>query len=118
MQLYELHRPSRLADVIGQAPTVHAKIKAEVAPDEIADLRAEIEELKSTIMAMGVLRDVRSIATPAPSGHATTLSASKRDWSKVPTAKLAKLQELAAKTFAGSPKNKAVTAELTARGIQ
>ncbi len=79
------------------------------------DLAAEIDELKAVVMSLTVLSDVKKIAIPVTQHAPGSATVSKRDWSKVPTAKL---QELAAKTFSGSPKNNAVRAELTARGIE
>ncbi len=106
---YPVRAPSKRGKTMG-------RIKSEGAPaaDVIAELRAEIQQLKDTIMALGVLRDVQKIAipsTPSAVGHATT---GKRDWSKVSNEKL---QELHGKYLAGSPKWTASAAELKARGL-
>lgn len=80
--------------------------------EELAALRAELQEVKDTLMAVQVLRDVQKIAVPATQ-HAPG-SATTRDWSKVPTDKL---QAMHAKFLTNSPKWIASKAELTARGI-
>lgn len=91
------------------------KVKSEPpAADVVAELRAEIQELKDTIIALGVLRDVQKIAVPSTPHASGEASTGKRDWSKVTNEKLVALH---GKFLVGSPKWKASKAELTARGI-
>ncbi len=92
----------------------HAVAEAGSDSEAILALREELQQLKDTILAMGVLRDVQKISIPATQHAPGSASTSKRDWSKVTNEKLL---ELHGRYLVGSPKWKASHAELTARGI-